>query len=72
MITPAIIWYLRLTRLLKEIMDGSRILIYVETKKGRDQVTRKHRMHDRPINSLMGDQLMKGISATSKFNLRLC
>ena len=52
-------------------MDGSPILIYVETKKGRDQVTRKLRMHDRPINSLMGE-LMKGISATYKSNLRFC
>nr|GEU89644.1 DEAD-box ATP-dependent RNA helicase 30 [Tanacetum cinerariifolium] len=34
------------TRLLKDMMDGSRILKFMETKKGCDQVTRQHRMDE--------------------------
>nr|GEW70786.1 hypothetical protein [Tanacetum cinerariifolium] len=42
------IQYLASFDLLKEMMDGSRILIFVETKKGCDQVTWKLRMDEWP------------------------
>ncbi|XP_071733928.1 DEAD-box ATP-dependent RNA helicase 20-like [Rutidosis leptorrhynchoides] len=48
--------YTRLIRLLKEMMDGSRILIFVETKKGCDQVTRQLRMDGWPALSIHGDK----------------
>lgn len=48
--------YNRLIRLLKELMDGSRILIFVETKKGCDQVTRQLRMDGWPALSIHGDK----------------
>lgn len=48
--------YNRLIRLLKEIMDGSRILIFVETKKGCDQVTRQLRMDGWPALAIHGDK----------------
>ncbi|KVI06292.1 DNA/RNA helicase, DEAD/DEAH box type, N-terminal, partial [Cynara cardunculus var. scolymus] len=48
--------YNRLIRLLKEMMDGSRILIFVETKKGCDQVTRQLRMDGWPALSIHGDK----------------
>ncbi|KAL2936260.1 DEAD-box ATP-dependent RNA helicase 30 [Bienertia sinuspersici] len=48
--------YNRLIRLLKEVMDGSRILIFVETKKGCDQVTRQLRMDGWPALAIHGDK----------------
>ncbi|XP_016500175.2 DEAD-box ATP-dependent RNA helicase 20 [Nicotiana tabacum] len=48
--------YRRLIGLLKEMMDGSRILIFVETKKGCDQVTRQLRMDGWPALSIHGDK----------------
>ncbi|KAK1433846.1 hypothetical protein QVD17_10764 [Tagetes erecta] len=48
--------YNRLINLLKEMMDGSRILIFVETKKGCDQVTRQLRMDGWPALSIHGDK----------------
>ncbi|KAA8542255.1 hypothetical protein F0562_023609 [Nyssa sinensis] len=48
--------YNRLIRLLKDIMDGSRILIFMETKKGCDQVTRQLRMDGWPALSIHGDK----------------
>lgn len=48
--------YNRLIRLLKEVMDGSRILIFMETKKGCDQVTRQLRMDGWPALSIHGDK----------------
>ncbi|KAL8230592.1 hypothetical protein R6Q57_000370 [Mikania cordata] len=48
--------YTRLIRLLKEMMDGNRILIFVETKKGCDQVTRQLRMDGWPALSIHGDK----------------
>lgn len=48
--------YCRLMRLLKEVMDGSRILIFVETKKGCDQVTKQLRMNGWPALSIHGDK----------------
>ncbi|XP_042042765.1 DEAD-box ATP-dependent RNA helicase 20-like [Salvia splendens] len=48
--------YNRLIRLLKEVMDGSKILIFVETKKGCDQVTRQLRMDGWPALSIHGDK----------------
>lgn len=48
--------YNRLIRLLKEVMDGSRILIFVETKKGCDRVTRQLRMDGWPALSIHGDK----------------
>lgn len=48
--------YNRLIKLLKEVMDGSRILIFVETKKGCDQVTRQLRMDGWPALAIHGDK----------------
>nr|KAJ0208931.1 hypothetical protein LSAT_V11C400187790 [Lactuca sativa] len=48
--------YSRLIGVLKEMMDGSRILIFVETKKGCDQVTRQLRMDGWPALSIHGDK----------------
>ncbi|GAB2269778.1 Envelope glycoprotein gp160 [Dionaea muscipula] len=48
--------YNRLIILLREIMDGSRVLIFVETKKGCDQVTRQLRMDGWPALAIHGDK----------------
>ncbi|KAI5569250.1 hypothetical protein POPTR_012G084600v4 [Populus trichocarpa] len=48
--------YNRLIKLLKEVMDGSRLLIFMETKKGCDQVTRQLRMDGWPALSIHGDK----------------
>ncbi|KAF7838285.1 DEAD-box ATP-dependent RNA helicase 20-like isoform X1 [Senna tora] len=48
--------YNRLIRLLKEVMDGSRILIFMETKKGCDRVTRQLRVDGWPALSIHGDK----------------
>ncbi|OAY65335.1 DEAD-box ATP-dependent RNA helicase 30 [Ananas comosus] len=48
--------YPRLVKLLGELMDGSRILIFIETKKGCDQVTRQLRMDGWPALSIHGDK----------------
>ncbi|OVA20623.1 Helicase [Macleaya cordata] len=48
--------YNRLIKLLTEQMDGSRILIFLETKKGCDQVTRQLRMDGWPALSIHGDK----------------
>ncbi|KAL6997115.1 Envelope glycoprotein gp160 [Sarracenia purpurea var. burkii] len=48
--------YNRLIRLLKESMDGSRILVFMETKKGCDHVTRQLRMDGWPALSIHGDK----------------
>ncbi|WCJ36134.1 ATP-dependent RNA helicase DBP2 [Euphorbia peplus] len=48
--------YSRLIKLLKEMMDGNRILIFMETKKGCDQVTRQLRMDGWPALSIHGDK----------------
>ncbi|KAB2002149.1 hypothetical protein ES319_D11G045700v1 [Gossypium barbadense] len=48
--------YNRLIKLLKDLMDGNRILIFMETKKGCDQVTRQLRMDGWPALSIHGDK----------------
>ncbi|KAJ4960877.1 hypothetical protein NE237_020787 [Protea cynaroides] len=48
--------YNRLIKLLSEMMDGSRILIFLETKKGCDQVTQQLRMDGWPALSIHGDK----------------
>ncbi|XP_022987231.1 DEAD-box ATP-dependent RNA helicase 20-like [Cucurbita maxima] len=48
--------YRRLIKLLVEVMDGSRVLIFVETKKGCDKVTRQLRMDGWPALSIHGDK----------------
>ncbi|KMT10693.1 hypothetical protein BVRB_5g118040 isoform B [Beta vulgaris subsp. vulgaris] len=48
--------YNRLISLLKEIMDRSKILIFVETKKGCDQVTRQLRVDGWPALAIHGDK----------------
>ncbi|KAM7272607.1 hypothetical protein ACFE04_027270 [Oxalis oulophora] len=48
--------YNRLIQLLKDMMDGSRILIFMETKKGCDQVTRQLRMDGWPVLAIHGDK----------------
>lgn len=46
----------RLLALLKQLMDGSKILIFVETKRGCDQVTRQLRMDGWPALAIHGDK----------------
>ena len=48
--------YESLVRLLEREMDGSRILIFCETKKGCDDVTRKLRQDGWPALSIHGDK----------------
>lgn len=48
--------YFRLVKLLEDIMDGSRILIFMDTKKGCDQITRQLRMDGWPALSIHGDK----------------
>lgn len=48
--------YENLTQLLEKEMDGSRILIFCETKKGCDDVTRKLRQDGWPALSIHGDK----------------
>ncbi|KAJ7560470.1 hypothetical protein O6H91_04G131300 [Diphasiastrum complanatum] len=48
--------YPKLVRLLEEIMDGSRILVFMETKRGCDQITRQLRMDGWPALSIHGDK----------------
>ncbi|GJY51725.1 DEAD-box ATP-dependent RNA helicase 20-like protein, partial [Tanacetum coccineum] len=45
-----------LVKLLEDIMDGSRILIFMDTKKGCDQITRQLRMDGWPALSIHGDK----------------
>jgi ATP-dependent RNA helicase DDX5/DBP2 len=56
MIMLSILCPCRLIKLLKEAMDGSRILIFMETKKGCDQVTRQLRIDGWPALSIHGDK----------------
>ena len=48
--------FVRLVKLLEDIMDGSRILIFMDTKKGCDQITRQLRMDGWPALSIHGDK----------------
>ncbi|XP_026399506.1 DEAD-box ATP-dependent RNA helicase 20-like isoform X1 [Papaver somniferum] len=48
--------YNKLVKLLEDIMDGSRILIFMDTKKGCDQTTRQLRMDGWPALSIHGDK----------------
>ncbi|XP_042457692.1 DEAD-box ATP-dependent RNA helicase 20-like [Zingiber officinale] len=48
--------YPRLIKLLSELMDGSKILVFLETKKGCDRVTRQLRMDGWPALSIHGDK----------------
>ncbi|KAG8052844.1 hypothetical protein GUJ93_ZPchr0001g32315 [Zizania palustris] len=48
--------YNKLVNLLEDIMDGSRILIFMDTKKGCDQITRQLRMDGWPTLSIHGDK----------------
>ncbi|XP_052182630.1 DEAD-box ATP-dependent RNA helicase 20 [Diospyros lotus] len=48
--------YNRLIKLLSEVMNGSRILIFTETKKGCDQITRQLRIDGWPALSIHGDK----------------
>lgn len=48
--------YNKLVKLLEDIMDGSRILIFMDTKKGCDQITRQLRMDGWPALSIHGDK----------------
>lgn len=51
--------YARLCRLLEQQMDGSRILVFCETKRGCDDVTRKLRQEGWPALSIHGDKLQE-------------
>ena len=46
----------RLTKLLEQVMDGSKVLIFLETKRGCDQVTRQLRQDGWPALSIHGDK----------------
>eukprot|EP00450_Noctiluca_scintillans_P008390 CAMPEP_0194503088 /NCGR_PEP_ID=MMETSP0253-20130528/28185_1 /TAXON_ID=2966 /ORGANISM="Noctiluca scintillans" /LENGTH=482 /DNA_ID=CAMNT_0039345339 /DNA_START=72 /DNA_END=1520 /DNA_ORIENTATION=- len=46
----------RLRRLLDKVMDGSRILIFAETKRGADELTREMRMDGLPALCMHGDK----------------
>jgi ATP-dependent RNA helicase DDX5/DBP2 len=46
----------RLKRLLDKVMDGSKILIFAETKRGGDQLTREMRLDGWPALCLHGDK----------------
>lgn len=48
--------FCRLVKLLEDIMDGSRILVFLDTKKGCDQITRQLRMDGWPALSIHGDK----------------
>ncbi|KAG2728823.1 hypothetical protein I3760_01G222100 [Carya illinoinensis] len=48
--------YNKLVKLLEDIMDGSRILIFMDTKKGCDQISRQLRMDGWPALSIHGDK----------------
>ncbi|OAY79913.1 DEAD-box ATP-dependent RNA helicase 20 [Ananas comosus] len=48
--------YNKLVKLLDDIMDGSRILIFMDTKKGCDQITRQLRTDGWPALSIHGDK----------------
>ncbi|KAL3156968.1 DEAD-box ATP-dependent RNA helicase 20 [Trebouxia sp. C0009 RCD-2024] len=48
--------YSRLTKLLEKEMDGSKILVFCETKRGCDGVTRQLRMDGWPALSIHGDK----------------
>jgi ATP-dependent RNA helicase DDX5/DBP2 len=48
--------YRSLTKLLEQEMDGRRILIFCETKRGCDAVTRQLRMDGWPALSIHGDK----------------
>lgn len=48
--------YKKLVDLLEDIMDGSRILVFMDTKKGCDQITRQLRMDGWPALSIHGDK----------------
>ncbi|KAJ3701416.1 hypothetical protein LUZ61_005121 [Rhynchospora tenuis] len=48
--------YNKLVNLLEDIMDGSRILIFLDTKKGCDQVTRQLRTDGWPALCIHGDK----------------
>lgn len=51
--------YSSLCRLLEQHMDGSRILVFCETKRGCDDVTRKLRQEGWPALSIHGDKLQE-------------
>merc|ERR1712139_534914 len=46
----------RLRRLLEKVMDGSKILIFCETKRGGDQLTREMRLDGWPALCIHGDK----------------
>jgi len=46
----------RLKRLLEKVMDGSKILIFCETKRGADQLTREMRLDGWPALCIHGDK----------------
>jgi len=46
----------RLKRLLEKVMDGSKILIFCETKRGGDQLTREMRLDGFPALCIHGDK----------------
>ncbi|KHN25107.1 DEAD-box ATP-dependent RNA helicase 20 [Glycine soja] len=53
---PYKVRYFILVKLPEDIMDGSRILIFMGTKKGCDQITRQLRMDGWPALSIHGDK----------------
>ncbi|CAB4284295.1 unnamed protein product [Prunus armeniaca] len=53
---PAMTTGNKLVKLLEDIMDDIRILIFMDTKKGCDQITRQLRMNGWPALSIHGDK----------------
>jgi len=56
--------YPRLTHHLKEYDDGSKVLIFVETKKGCDQLTRSLRGQGYPVRCIHGDKTQQDRDST--------
>jgi len=48
--------YTRLMHHMRGFNDGSRVLVFVETKKGADQLTRSLRMEGMPVRAIHGDK----------------
>jgi ATP-dependent RNA helicase DDX5/DBP2 len=48
--------YTRLMHHMRNFNDGSRVIIFVETKKGADQLTRSLRMENFPVKAIHGDK----------------
>ena len=62
----------RLKRLLEKVMDGSKILIFCETKRGADQLTREMRLDGWPALCIHGDKKQVCTSNLYQAFARVC